>query len=148
MSAAVVRRLYSPAELPPHPSRLIIHVVPPPPHRPLHCLEDRPSDHCAHNGGTYLFRTAAERDRVRAQRYRGLHAQGVPYIYLINQPCSNQSWQATAVTGFAGTFISAVQNTLTKQNVGAMGVITRSGGTIAIFCTLWARSWRDRFADR
>lgn len=41
--------------------------------------------------------------------------------------------KATAVTGGAGAFISAIQNTLTKQNVGAFGVFTRTGGTIAVF---------------
>ena len=45
----------------------------------------------------------------------------------------------TLITGAAGTLVSAVQNTLTKRNVGAWGVVTRSGGTIAIFgesCTI------------
>ena len=39
----------------------------------------------------------------------------------------------TLITGAAGTLVSAVQNTLTKRNVGAWGVVTRSGGTIAVF---------------
>jgi hypothetical protein len=39
----------------------------------------------------------------------------------------------TLITGAAGTLVSAVQNTLTKRNVGAWGVFTRSGGTIAVF---------------
>ena len=33
----------------------------------------------------------------------------------------------------AGTILAGVQNTLRKQNVGAMGIITRSGGIIAVF---------------
>jgi hypothetical protein len=37
--------------------------------------------------------------------------------------------QTTAV----GAVIAGVQNTLRKQNVGAMGIITRSGGVIALF---------------
>lgn len=41
--------------------------------------------------------------------------------------------KATLVTGGAGAFISTIQNTLTKQNVGAWGVFTRSGGTIGVF---------------
>lgn len=41
--------------------------------------------------------------------------------------------KATMVTGAAGTFISTIQNTLTKQNVGAFGIFTRTGGTIAVF---------------
>lgn len=41
--------------------------------------------------------------------------------------------KATLVTGGAGTFISTIQNTLTKQNVGAFGIFTRTGTTIATF---------------
>jgi hypothetical protein len=41
--------------------------------------------------------------------------------------------KATLITGTAGAFISTIQNTLTKQNVGAFGVFTRTGGTIAVF---------------
>jgi hypothetical protein len=41
--------------------------------------------------------------------------------------------KATAITGGAGAFISTIQNTLAKQNVGAFGVFTRTGGTIAVF---------------
>ncbi|KAH7085290.1 hypothetical protein BKA63DRAFT_499319 [Paraphoma chrysanthemicola] len=37
--------------------------------------------------------------------------------------------QTTAV----GAIIAGAQNTLRKQNVGAMGIITRSGGIIALF---------------
>ncbi|KAK5178171.1 hypothetical protein LTR16_010864, partial [Cryomyces antarcticus] len=43
------------------------------------------------------------------------------------------SIKATMITTGAGALISGVQNTLTKQNVGAMGVFTRTGGTIAVF---------------
>jgi hypothetical protein len=37
--------------------------------------------------------------------------------------------QTTAI----GAIIAGVQNTLRKQNVGAMGIITRSGGIIALY---------------
>ena len=40
---------------------------------------------------------------------------------------------ATMVTGFAGLFMSSVQNALARQNYGARGVFTRTGGTIAAF---------------
>ena len=43
------------------------------------------------------------------------------------------SIKATLVTGGAGAFLSTIQNTLTKQNVGAFGIFTRTGGTIALF---------------
>ncbi|KAF1970374.1 hypothetical protein BU23DRAFT_538077 [Bimuria novae-zelandiae CBS 107.79] len=36
----------------------------------------------------------------------------------------------------AGAIIAGVQNTMRKQNVGAMGIITRSGGTIALFASV------------
>jgi len=44
-----------------------------------------------------------------------------------------QTIPATLLAGGAGLLASAVQNTLTKQNVGAMGVFTRTGSSIAIF---------------
>jgi hypothetical protein len=37
------------------------------------------------------------------------------------------------MTGGAGAFISTVQNTLMRQNVGPMGVVSRFGSTIAVF---------------
>jgi len=40
---------------------------------------------------------------------------------------------ATMITTGAGAFVSAVQNTLTRQNVGAMGIFSRTGTTIAVF---------------
>lgn len=41
----------------------------------------------------------------------------------------------TLITGSAGLAVSAIQNTLTKRNVSAWGVFTRTGGTAAIFGT-------------
>ncbi|KAI1007568.1 hypothetical protein K3495_g658 [Podosphaera aphanis] len=38
-----------------------------------------------------------------------------------------------ATAGGAGAIIAGAQNSLTKSNVGAMGVFTRYGGTITIF---------------
>ena len=32
-----------------------------------------------------------------------------------------------------GAVVAGVQNTLRKQNVGAMGILTRSGGLIALY---------------
>ena len=40
---------------------------------------------------------------------------------------------STLVTGGVGTFVSAIQNTLTRQNIGPMKVFTRTGTTIAVF---------------
>ena len=37
------------------------------------------------------------------------------------------------LAGSAGLLLSAVQNTVTKQNVGALGVFTKFGGTTAMF---------------
>lgn len=39
----------------------------------------------------------------------------------------------TLQTTAAGAVIAGVQNTLRKQNVGAMGILTRSGGIIALY---------------
>ncbi|KAI0965560.1 hypothetical protein F4678DRAFT_476556 [Xylaria arbuscula] len=44
--------------------------------------------------------------------------------------------QGALVGGGAGLLLSAVQNSLAKQNVGAWGVFTRTGGTIASLVTL------------
>jgi hypothetical protein len=44
----------------------------------------------------------------------------------------------TMITGAAGGLVSAIQNTLTKRNVGSWGVFTRSGGTIAVFGGLYS----------
>ena len=42
---------------------------------------------------------------------------------------ANTTLQLTA----AGAIFAGVQNTLRKQNVGAMGIFTRSGSIIAVF---------------
>lgn len=39
------------------------------------------------------------------------------------------------VGGAAGFFTSAIQNSLAKTNVGAWGVVTRTGGTVAVMST-------------
>lgn len=51
------------------------------------------------------------------------------------QDAIGQAVKATLVTGGAGLFISTIQNTLTRQNVGMMGVFTRTGGTVGVFGT-------------
>ena len=51
--------------------------------------------------------------------------------------------KSTMITGGAGALVSAVQNTLTKQNVTAWGIFTRTGGTIAVF-GVWSRTvWME-----
>ncbi|KAJ6014573.1 hypothetical protein N7540_009164 [Penicillium herquei] len=44
--------------------------------------------------------------------------------------------KTTLLTGTVGLMASAVQNTLARRNVGALGVLTRSGGTIGIFAAM------------
>lgn len=41
--------------------------------------------------------------------------------------------KTTMLTGGVGLFASAVQNTLTKRNVGPLGVFIKTGGTIGMF---------------
>lgn len=43
---------------------------------------------------------------------------------------------AGAVTGTAGLFVSSIQNTLQKRNIGAFSVFTRTGSTVAVFGTI------------
>ncbi|KAF1920605.1 hypothetical protein BDU57DRAFT_508994 [Ampelomyces quisqualis] len=45
---------------------------------------------------------------------------------------------ATLQTTVAGAIVAGVQNTLRKQNVGAMGIFTHSGGLIALFAATGA----------
>ncbi|KAF2868908.1 hypothetical protein BDV95DRAFT_577908 [Massariosphaeria phaeospora] len=45
---------------------------------------------------------------------------------------------STLQTTLVGAIIAGVQNTLTKQNVGARGIITRSGGIIALYAAVGA----------
>ncbi|KAM3083338.1 hypothetical protein ACMFMG_003991 [Clarireedia jacksonii] len=40
------------------------------------------------------------------------------------------------ITGSAGLLISSIQNTLTKKNVGALAVFTRTGSTALIFAAM------------
>ncbi|KAL8988082.1 MAG: hypothetical protein Q9177_002787 [Variospora cf. flavescens] len=44
--------------------------------------------------------------------------------------------RSTLILGGAGLFLSAVQNSLTRQNVTGWGVITRTGGTIGLFAAI------------
>ncbi|WEW60586.1 hypothetical protein PRK78_006073 [Emydomyces testavorans] len=44
--------------------------------------------------------------------------------------------KTTLMTGSAGLFASAVQNTLAKQNIGPWGVFTRTGSTITLFAAM------------
>lgn len=41
--------------------------------------------------------------------------------------------RATMITAGAGAFVSTIQNTLTRQNRGALGFLTKTGGTIGVF---------------
>ncbi|KAA8894284.1 hypothetical protein FN846DRAFT_923096 [Sphaerosporella brunnea] len=47
-----------------------------------------------------------------------------------------QGVRGTLIMGGVGAIVSGVQNSLQKQNVGAFGVLTRTGGTIAIFSAM------------
>ncbi|KAF2278385.1 uncharacterized protein EI97DRAFT_465694 [Westerdykella ornata] len=46
--------------------------------------------------------------------------------------------RTTLQTGIGGAFMAGAENALRKQNVGAMGIITRSGGIIALFAGVGA----------
>jgi len=46
-----------------------------------------------------------------------------------------QSVRSATFTGSAGLLLAAVQNTLSRENIGAFGVFSRFGGTIALFGT-------------
>ena len=46
------------------------------------------------------------------------------------QDAISAALKATTLTGGVGLFAAAVQNTLTKRNIGPMGVFIKGGGTI------------------
>lgn len=56
-----------------------------------------------------------------------------------------KSIHATTITGGAGLLLAAVQNTVARENIGAFGVFTRFGGTIALFGMNILRSYRGTF---
>ncbi|KAI5817072.1 hypothetical protein BZA77DRAFT_337974 [Pyronema omphalodes] len=47
-----------------------------------------------------------------------------------------QGAKGALIVGGVGAIMSGIQNSLSKQNIGAMGVITRTGGTIGIFAAM------------
>ncbi|KAG0647313.1 NADH-ubiquinone oxidoreductase kDa subunit [Hyphodiscus hymeniophilus] len=53
----------------------------------------------------------------------------------------------TLIVGSAGLAVSAIQNTLTKRNVSAWGVFTRTGGTAALFAAMGGTYEFTRFAS-
>lgn len=49
------------------------------------------------------------------------------------KPALDYAVTAGLQAGAVGVFVSALQNALGKHNYGAMGVVTRTGGTIGFF---------------
>ncbi|CCX15594.1 Tim17/Tim22/Tim23/Pmp24 family-domain-containing protein [Pyronema domesticum] len=47
-----------------------------------------------------------------------------------------QGVKGTLIVGGVGAIMSGIQNSLSKQNIGAMGVITKTGATIGIFAAM------------
>lgn len=72
-----------------------------------------------------------------------LSTTSIPAATQVNMASGDEQYQpkdaikaafnGAMVTGAAGALAAAIQNTFTKQNVGAWGVFTKSGGTIAVF---------------
>ena len=55
---------------------------------------------------------------------------------FIERSAVSKGVNAAAMSAGAGLLVSAVQNSLTRHEKGAIGVFTRSGTTIAIFSEL------------
>ena len=49
------------------------------------------------------------------------------------QDAVGKSTRSAVITGGAGLLVAAVQNTLARENLGALGIFTRFGGTVALF---------------
>lgn len=54
--------------------------------------------------------------------------------------------QGAMITGAAGIFAAGIKNATRKQNYGALGIFTRSGGTIFTFSKPSPRSWGSKCA--
>jgi len=58
-----------------------------------------------------------------------------PEAYTSKAPFSN-GMNAVVTSAAAGLIVSAVQNSVSKHDKGAMGIFTRSGSTIALFTAM------------
>lgn len=58
-----------------------------------------------------------------------------------------QTIKATLIVGSGGLFLSAVQNTLAKENVGPWGVLTRTGGTVWTFGACERKKKKKEFKE-
>lgn len=71
---------------------------------------------------------------IPANRYRDARrSEAKPYEF---KDAIAGTVAMTGAMGGLGLFFSAVQNALTRQNIGAWGVITRYGGTTATFAAI------------
>lgn len=55
-------------------------------------------------------------------------------MFHVRQPV-NEAFNTGIASAGVGLLASAVQNSLQKHKAGAMGIFTRTGGTIALFST-------------
>ena len=70
---------------------------------------------------------------VAPSRYRDrVQPESPQYIF---KDAVGSTIKTTVTMGAIGLFFSSIQNTLTKQNVGAWGVVTKFGGTTTSFGT-------------
>lgn len=56
-------------------------------------------------------------------------------VFHVRSPVGS-AFNAASLGAAVGLVVSAVQNSLQKHHSGAMGVFSRTGRTIAMFCTL------------
>jgi hypothetical protein len=75
-----------------------------------------------------------ELDHLRVGKSRSLPSEDARPAY---EPVDAVAATAktTAIMAGAGALLSSVQNSLARQNIGMMGVFTKTGGTIATFGT-------------
>jgi len=64
-------------------------------------------------------------------------SQSTAPIYEAKAPVANAA-NVALKAGAVGFFVSSLQNALQKHNYGAMGVFTRTGGTIGFFAAMGA----------
>ena len=78
----------------------------------------------------FILFTMASID-IAPNRYRAKgDSQSEPYVF---KDAVGGALRTTVAMGAIGLFFASVQNALTKQNVGAWGVVTKFGGTTTSF---------------
>ena len=70
-----------------------------------------------------------------------IHAPNEPVFQ--SHPALSTAAKVTVISAGVGLLVSSVQNALDKHDRGAMGIFTRTGGTISFFGQSRSLRWRN-----